>query len=127
MTRGRTRQGEWSDRQEEGGKAGGRDELNIERYLLVSKVASKGLVQHRNGRSDESPAAFTDRTPRAARADRVIIRHVDIEHELSSNWLQFGGWKGFFIARLRPADHGEQVIRDIVLTVWRGEIDILKQ
>lgn len=41
-----------------------------------------------HGHSHVDPTPLADFRPRAARADIIIVRQVDIEHQLSFHWLE---------------------------------------
>jgi len=51
--------------------------------VLEAKVLAQRRVQHLDGRDHETPALVADGGTLAARADVVVVRQVDIEHELA--------------------------------------------
>merc|ERR1711939_1083801 len=50
-----------------------------------AKVVAERGVDHAHGHGDKLPAAPADTAARAARADLVVVGHVDVEHELAQD------------------------------------------
>jgi hypothetical protein len=68
------------------------------------KLTPECVVEHLDGSSNEAPAALADLLVGAARADLVVVGHVNVEHELAALRLQRAGRKRLAVARLVSAD-----------------------
>jgi len=69
--------------------------------VLVAKLVANRAVEDLDGGGDKDPAPRTDFCFRAATADGVVIRHIDIEHELALEWFEGGGSHSSLISWLR--------------------------
>lgn len=52
-------------------------------HFKVSRRTAQRMVEHLYCSSNVAPTTNTNISTRAARSDLVVIRHIDIEHELS--------------------------------------------
>lgn len=62
------------------------------------------LVEDLDGRTDESPAALADLLVGAARADLVVVGHIDIEHQLAALGLQSASGECLAVSGLRVSN-----------------------
>ncbi len=77
--------------------------LSVRVMFLHCRLTSKRVVQHFHRRCYISPAPPTDLLVRAARPDLIVIRHVDIEYQLSPLRLEGSSSQCLPISRLHPS------------------------
>ena len=53
--------------------------------VLVTKLLSYRGIEHTDRCADEAPAAFAYVCARTAGSDAIVIRHINVKHELSLN------------------------------------------
>lgn len=66
--------------------------------VLEPKVFPERRVEHLDRHGDEPPTPFADRLVGATRPDPIVIRHVDIEHQLAHDGLEGGFGEGLPIS-----------------------------
>jgi len=71
--------------------------------MIVTKLIANRVVEDLDCGGDENPAPRTDVGLGAATADGIIIRHVDIKHELALEGFESGRSHGFLVSWLHGA------------------------
>ena len=73
--------------------------------MAEAEVVAQGGVDDADRHSDEGPAAVANGGAGAARADVVVVCHVDVENEFFGEWSEGGRFTdGFAVARVRAVD-----------------------
>lgn len=76
--------------------------------MAEAEVIAQGSVDDADRHGDEGPAAVADGGAGAARADVVVVCHVDVEDEFFGEWSEGGRFTdGFAVARVRAVDRAD--------------------
>ena len=58
--------------------------------VTIPKVLAKRRIEHLDCNRDKLPAAAADALVRAARANLVVVGHIDIKDNFARNWAESG-------------------------------------